>query len=275
MPTVSIITGSSSKVTADTVNNMVLAMGSSTVSNMVANKDNSSSQHKDKPPGTISSSNRMDKTKVKLTVNSKLSTAGKLLRNKHKPVMVVKIKHSKAVIMDKVRVNKMPTHKVHTGRIRRSNHIKANSRVVIIISKEGMDSKEVIIKTRDKVETETLVNLRKAVMDKVNKTNGLVMQAATIAVPTDTEEIKITEIRILVGVMVTIVMVVTAMEAPEAVTEADMIAVVAVTTVEEVEVAVEVTLADVEVDSIVMTTMKTNTAVDVAVWAEVECPVEE
>jgi len=152
MPTVSIITDSS-KVTVDTVNNMVRAMGSSTVNNMGA-KDNSSSKHKDKRPVTINSSNRMGKTKVKLIVNSKLSTAGKHLRNKHKPAMVVKIKHHKAVIMGKVKVNKMPTHKVHTDRIRRSSHIKANNRVVIVISKEvmdkeGMGSKAIIIKTRD------------------------------------------------------------------------------------------------------------------------------
>jgi len=129
------------------------------------------------------------------------------------------------------------------------------------------------------VETEVLDNLRKAVptvMDKVSKINGLVMQAAMTTVPTDTEEIKITEIRILVAVTVTTVMAVTAMEALEVVEEEGMIAVVADMTVEVEEVAVEETSADVEVDSIVMTTMKTNTVVVVAEWAPVvECPVEE
>lgn len=129
------------------------------------------------------------------------------------------------------------------------------------------------------METEVLDNLRKAVptvMDKVSKINGLVMQAAMTTVPTDTEEIKITEIRILVAVTVTTVMAVTAMEALEVVEEEGMIAVVADMTVEVEEVAVEETSVDVEVDSIVMTTMKTNTAVVVAEWAPVvECPVEE
>jgi len=253
------------RVTATMASSIMLPMGN----NMVNNTD-SNSRHKEVLLDIINNSSRTGRIKTKLTASSKLSM-GRLKLNKHRQV-TAKINRSKA-ITDKIRANKIIPLKVHMGKIHRSKDIKINSSRVTITNKEIMDkgdmaSKEIIIKTKGKAETIILVQINRkemaTTMDKVNKTNGQARKVAMTMVQADnSEENKITEIRIQEAViMAAIVMVaITTMATLEVAVEEGLKAAEVVVSTEVAEAVEEETSVGDEEASIATMITTTNTVV--------------